>query len=144
MAKVITSKDAWDGFLRRAKKVFPKEHVEAVWGEETVDSYRVLSFKRVKVEKQSKRQIHYSDAEIKRQKWLAQQAGQVFLGTVHTHPCKDYDTSPSQVDHFESAKDGEKVMGVVVLYKKENSNRFVVEVDWWIPQPRIDFVILSC
>lgn len=140
--KVITSQSAWDGFIRRAKRIFPNEHVEAIWGEETVDSYRITDFKRLKTNS-TPTSIDYDDAEIKRQKWLATQQGKTFLGTVHTHPSKKLDTAPSEHDHREGAKDGEKVMGVVVLYKKRDSERFVVETNWWFPQPLIEFVLLS-
>lgn len=139
--KVIASEVAWEGFLRRAKRIFPNEHVEAIWGEETVGSYRITDFKRLKTIS-SPGSIDYDDSEIKRQKWLATQQGKIFLGTVHTHPSKKLDTAPSETDHREAAKDGEKVMGVVVLYKKKDSNRFVIETNWWFPQPLIEFVLL--
>lgn len=139
--KVVTSEAAWAGFVRRAKHAFPNEHVEAIWGEETVDSYRITDFKRLKTYC-SPGAIDYDEAEIKRQKWLAQKANKSFLGTVHTHPSKSYDTAPSEFDHREGAKDGEKVMGIVVLYKKKDSERFIIEVNWWTPQPKIEFILL--
>ena len=140
--KVLVGEAAWNGFLRRAKSAFPNEHIEALWGEETIDSFRITDFKHVKINKATHSGIDYDDAEMKRQKWLAQKADKTFLGTVHTHPHADYDTAPSQTDHHDGSKDGEKVMGVVVLYKKKDSNRFIVEHDWWVPQPKIEFEIL--
>lgn len=141
--KVITSIKNWNGFIRRAKKSFPKEHVEALWGEVTVDSYRITDFKRVKVTKTTSIWAEYDDAEIKRQKWLAQKEGKTFLGTVHTHPRADLDLSPSQDDHHSGYSDGEKIMGIVVIYKKKDSNRFVMETEWWFPQPKIEFEVLE-
>jgi proteasome lid subunit RPN8/RPN11 len=140
--KVVASEKAWEGFLRRAKKAFPKEHIEAIWGEETIDSYRISDFKRIKIDKSSKNSLEYNDVETLRQKWLAQTEGKIFLGTVHTHPSQEYDTSASEMDHREGSKQGEKVMGVVVIYKKQDSNRFVVQTDWWYPQQKIDFELL--
>jgi proteasome lid subunit RPN8/RPN11 len=140
--KVITSTDAWEGFLRRAKRAFPQEHVEAIWGEETVESYRITDFRKLKTTNTAS-SIDYDETEVRRQKWLAQQQGKIFLGTVHTHPSKQFDTSPSETDHREGLKDDEKVMGIVVLYKKKDSERFIVETNWWIPQPLIEFVLLS-
>jgi len=139
--KVVTSDKAWKGFLRRAKTHFPNEHIEAVWGEETVDSYRITHFKPLKINKATPRSLDYDDSELKRQKWLAEKAGKTFLGTVHTHPRQDLDTAPSQTDHHESTKD-EKIIGVVVIYKKKDSTRFAVETDWWFPQKKIEFEIL--
>ena len=139
--KVITSEKAWKGFLRRAKRKFPCEYIEALWGEEAVDSYRVTHFKRITVNKATPNSIDYDDTELKRQKWLAEKAGKTFLGTIHTHPRKDFDTSPSQTDHHQSLKE-EKIMGVVVMYKKKDSDRFVVEHDWWFPQKKIEFELL--
>lgn len=140
--KVVTSEKAWAGFLRRAKVTFPNEHIEALWGEETVDSFRITDFKKIHVDKTTNNSIEFNDAETVRQKWLAASEGKVYLGTVHTHPSKSYDTAPSEVDHHEGAKDGEKVMGVVVIYKKKDSNRFVVHTNWWFPQSKLDFVLL--
>lgn len=140
--RVVTSDKAWKGFLRRAKTHFPSEHIEAIWGEETVDSYRITDFKHIKLNGSNTIAIDYDDTELKRQKWLAQKDNKVFLGTVHTHPYKSSDTAPSEVDHHEGAKDGEKLMGVVVIYKKADSNRFVIQTDWWFPQKRIEFVLL--
>lgn len=139
--KVVTSEKAWNGFLRRAKRAFPCEHIEALWGEQTVDSYRVTDFKPLKITKATPKSLEYNDAELKRQKWMAEKAGKSYLGTVHTHPRKDFDTAPSQTDHHESSKD-EKIIGIVVLYKKKDSPRFVAEADWWFPQKRIDFELL--
>lgn len=140
--KVITSDKAWNGFLRRAKRKFPCEYIEALWGEETVDSYRITYFKPIKIQKATPGSLDYDDTELKRQKWLAEKAGKTFLGTVHTHPRKDFDTSPSQTDHHESIKE-EKIMGVVVIYKKKDSTHFVIEHDWWFPQRKIEFELLS-
>lgn len=140
--KVITSEKAWAGFIRRAKRVFPNEYCEAIWGEQTVDSYRITDFKRITHEYANSKKLDYSDTEIKRQKWLAQKAGKIFLGTVHTHPYSSSDSAASSLDHHEASKDGEKIMGVVVLYKKKDSSRFTIEVDWWVPQSKIDFELL--
>jgi proteasome lid subunit RPN8/RPN11 len=138
--KVITSEKAWRDFVRRAKRVFPQEYINAIWGEETVDSFRVTDFIRMRLNTGSTKTINYDDTELKRQKWLAEKAGKMLLGTVHTHPYASSDSAASAVDHHEAAKDGEKVMGVLVLYKKDD--RFKEEVDWWIPQRKIDFVRL--
>lgn len=140
--KVVTSKDAWAGFIRRAKRAFPKEHMEALWGEETVDSYRITDFKRIKASSTGSSLDADNKAEAKRQRWLAQQSGKTFLGTVHTHPRADYDTAPSAQDHVDGIIDGEKVMGVVVIYKKKDSTRFVTEIDWWFPQAKMEFELL--
>lgn len=140
--KVITSEKAWAGFVRRAKKAFPKEHIEAIWGEETIDSYRITDFKRIKLDRQNLKSLEYNDVEILRQKWLAQSENKIFLGTIHTHPSNQFDTSASEVDHREATKDGEKVMGITVIYKKKDSNRFVVQTDWWYPQSKMEFVLL--
>lgn len=142
MAKVVTSEKSWAGFIRRAKRAFPREYIEALWGEETVDTFRITDFKHIKIDKSSHNSIDFNDIEILRQKWLAEASGKVFLGTVHTHPSASYDTAPSQVDHHEGAKDGEKIIGVVVIYKKKDSNKFVVNTNWWFPQAKIDFELL--
>lgn len=137
--KVITREDAWAGFVRRAKRAFPQEHAEAIWGEETVDSFRITDFAKLRTVTTTTT-IAYDDSEIKRQKWLAEKSGKLFLGTVHTHPYASSDSAASAFDHHEAAKDGERVMGVLVLYKK--NDRFKEEVNWWIPQRRIEFVLL--
>lgn len=141
--KVITSGKAWTGFLRRAKRAFPHEHCEAIWGEESVDTFRITDFKRITYEYAGTRKLDYTDAEIKRQKWLAQKAGKTFLGTVHTHPYSNSDSAASSLDHHEASKDGEKIMGIVVIYKKKDSTRFVTEADWWFPQSKLEFILLE-
>lgn len=138
--RVVTSQDAWNGFLRRAKKAFPKEYMEVIWGVETVDSYRITDFKKIHTAKQTQRGLEYDDVTLEKLKWQAAQEGKEFLGTVHTHPRAEFDTSPSQEDHTHAVSGGEKVMGVVVIYKK--NNRFVVETDWWFPQRKIEFILL--
>lgn len=140
--KVVTSQQAWNGFLRRAKTHFPKEYIEALWGAETIDAFRIVEFRKMKIDTTSSGKIDYSDEEVVRQKVLAGEEDMIFLGTVHTHPKKDADSSPSQHDHVEAVKDGERVMGVVYLYKKP-SKRFDIKADWWFPQPPLDFVLLG-
>lgn len=143
--KVVTSDSAWKGFIRRAKNTFPIEYIESVWGEETVDSFRITDFVKMKVnkEKSSNNSIHYDAKELERQRLLAEKEGKTFLGTIHTHPSSSYDTAPSELDHYEGAKDGEKIMGVVVIYKKKDSNRFVIKANWWFPQCKLDFILLE-
>lgn len=140
--KVVTRKDAWSRFVRRAKAVFPREHAEAIWGEETVDSFRITDFIKMKLNKDkcNTTTIDYDDAELKRQKKLAEKAGKIFLGTIHTHPYASSDSSATTTDHHEGAKDGERVMGVLNLYKKDG--RFKEEIDWWVPQKKMEFVLL--
>ena len=132
------------GFVRRAKKTFPIEYINAIWGEETVDSFRITDFVKMRVNKEKcdNNTLDYNPNELKRQKKLAEKAGKKLLGTVHTHPSSNYDTAPSELDHHEGSKDGEKVMGVVVIYRKKDSNRFVVKANWWFPQSKLDFVLL--
>jgi proteasome lid subunit RPN8/RPN11 len=138
--KVIANVADWRKFIRRAKTSFPIEHCEAIWGEESVDAYRITNFKKMRVVNTNTKQVYYDDAEIKRQKWLAQKAHKIFLGTVHIHPYHNSDSAPSSIDHYEGFKDGEKVMGIVVLYKTDN--KFIYEVNWWFPQRKIDFELL--
>jgi proteasome lid subunit RPN8/RPN11 len=141
--KVIVREKSWKAFLAKAKRAYPCEYVNSIWGEETIDSFRITDFKRIKTDTPSPNSINYTEAELKRQKWLAQQNGKVFLGTVHTHPSKRFDTAASNIDHHEGAKDGEKVMGIVLVYRNKDTERFVIEADWWLPQNKIDFVLLS-
>lgn len=136
--RVFASETEWKSFLRRAKAAFPNEHCEAVWGEETVDSFRVTDFKKMRLSATCKT-IEYDDIELKRQKWEAQEAGKKFLGTVHTHPGKDYDSAPTAHDHHTAALDGERIMGVVLLYKNTAGTRYIIETNWWFPQRRLEF-----
>jgi proteasome lid subunit RPN8/RPN11 len=140
--KVVSSEKAWQGFLRRAKSHYPKEYVEALWGAETVDSFRVVEFRKMKLDVTTSGTIDYSDEEATRQRVLAKEEHLNFLGTIHTHPRKDSDTSPSQHDHVEAVKDGERIMGVVYIFQR-SSKRFCIRVDWWFPQTPLDFVLLE-
>jgi proteasome lid subunit RPN8/RPN11 len=141
--KVIVSTNTWRGFLRRAKRAYPLEHVEAIWGQETVDAFRITKFRRITLSKESnKQEVFYTAKEIKRQKSLAKEAGLEFLGTIHTHPSEDSDTAASENDHVEAVKDGEKMMGVVHLYKKGRQKPFICNPRWWFPQKPLPFEIL--
>lgn len=142
--KVITSDSVWAAMVRRAKHAFPIEHCEALWGMATLDSFRITDIKpmRVNAKGTNSRTVDYDDAEVKRQKWLAQRAGKTFLGTIHTHPFSTDDPSASTTDHHEAAKDGERIMAVLVLYKKK-TGRFVQLTEWWFPQPKIEFEIVK-
>ena len=139
MIRCLARSRDWNGFIRRAKKAFPKEHCEALWGEATVDGFRIAKFSAMQMnaENNDKSTIDYDDEEIHRQMVAAAADGSNFIGTSHTHPDKDYDTAASTFDHRAASKDGERVMGVVVIYKEKN--KFVIKSDWWIPQPRIAF-----
>jgi proteasome lid subunit RPN8/RPN11 len=140
MIRVIARPTDWNGFIRRAKKAFPTEHCEALWGDVTVDGFRITKFSVMKTNavEDGETTVDYDDAELHRQMHLATVAGVKFIGTVHTHPDKDFDTAASAIDHHLGSSDGERIMGVVVLYKNDK-NKFVVKTDWWIPQPRIAF-----
>jgi proteasome lid subunit RPN8/RPN11 len=147
--KVIVSAKTWQGFIRRAKRAHPLEHVEAVWGQETIDTFRIMRFNRIRLKQrpdgttiQSKDELEYTGTEIKRQKGLAKEAGMIFLGTVHTHPSADSDPAASEDDHVGAVKDGEKMMGVVHLYKKGRKKPFKCITRWWFPQHPIPFEIL--
>jgi proteasome lid subunit RPN8/RPN11 len=149
--KVFTSRSAWRGFLRRAKANFPKEHIEALWGHETVDTFRIVKFSRVRLKidrltgkiLQSESELEYTRREIERQKKLAKEAGLKYLGTIHTHPDAEFDPSPSEEDHLSGIKDGDSVMGIVVLVKpKKPGARFHATPRWWFPQKPCTFEIL--
>jgi proteasome lid subunit RPN8/RPN11 len=140
--KVFASEKAWLAFLRRAKSHFPKEYIEALWGNETVDSFRIVEFRKMRITATTPTTIDYDDAEATRQRVLAGEEDLTFLGTIHTHPGKGYDTSPSQHDHIDAIKDGERVMGVVYIFQRP-SKRFHIRVDWWFPQSPLQFVLLS-
>lgn len=137
--RIWASDKQWQLFLRRCKEAYPNEHCEAVWGEETVDSFRITRFVRMRMNKTTNNLIDYDDVEIKRQKWAAEKAGLKFLGTVHTHPGKDYDSAPTAHDHHTGALDGERIMGVVLLYKKSDERRYTIETNWWFPQRKLEF-----
>jgi hypothetical protein len=140
--KVITFDVAWHGYMRRAKKAFPNEYVEALWGVPTVDSFRITDFVKLRAIGSKNHIECYDDStEIKRQILEAKAAGKEFLGTIHTHPSKAFDTAASTTDHHSAVQDGERIMGVVVLHKK--GRRFISEVEWWFPQPKIEFELLS-
>ena len=143
MIRVIARPDDWNGFIRRAKKAFPKEHCEALWGNATVDGFRITKFAAMKTNAVADNAtVDYDESELRNQMVAAAREGYDFLGTIHTHPDKEFDTAASTFDHYAAAKDGERVMGVVVLYKNEK-NKFVVQTDWWIPQPRIAFELME-
>jgi hypothetical protein len=141
MFKVITSEQQWALFLRRAKKHFPKEYCEALWGISTLDSFRITDFRFISADVETKNTLEYTSEEIKKQQRAAKAAGKEFLGTIHTHPSRAYDTSASTVDHHEAAKDGERLMGIVQLHKK--GRKFVVAAEWWFPQPKIEFELVQ-
>lgn len=139
MIRVIARPRDWNGFIRRAKKAFPKEHCEALWGDATIDGFRITKFAPMKMNAvDDNATVDYDAAEIHRQAHAAVAEGTNFIGTVHTHPDKDYDTAASTFDHHAGSNDGERIMGVVVLYK-DAKEKFVVKTDWWLPQPRIAF-----
>lgn len=137
--RVVVGKRSWQGFVRRAKGSFPMEHCEALWGESTVDGFRITDIKHMKVTVE-KNQVDYDDDEVQRHRAAAAKVGKTFLGTVHTHPGKSFDTCGSTHDHHVASKDGELLMGVVVLYKDPKGSKFVMQSDWWIPQPKIEVI----
>jgi proteasome lid subunit RPN8/RPN11 len=144
MIRVIARPRDWKSFIRRAKDTFPTEHCEALWGNATVDGFRITKFAtmQMNMEKNDNSTIDYGEEEIHRQMVNAAREGYDFIGTVHTHPDKDYDTAASTFDHHAASRDGERIMGVVVLYKNDK-NKFIVKTDWWIPQPRIAFELME-
>lgn len=144
--KVLTNRSAWQGFLRRAKVNHPREHVEAIWGHQMVDTFRVVKFSRIRLQKgapNTEWELKYTTRETLRQKKLAKEAGLEFLGTVHTHPLEEQEPAPSETDHYDAFKDGERVMGIVNLVKpKAKNSHFKYTVRWWIPQKPISFEVL--
>lgn len=143
--KVVVSDQVWSGFLRRAKRHHPQEHIEAIWGIETVDGFRITALKRIRLTARTggvMGELDYDHIEIARQKWEAEQQGYHFLGTVHTHPHANNDDSPTTDDHTSAIKDGERLMGILHLWKPKDSTRFEMRLSWWIPQRPFEFEIL--
>lgn len=139
--KVVTTEAAWSGFMRRAKKAFPKEHVEALFGVATVDSFRITEFKKLS-SSATKSKLECTDAtEIQALTVRAKKEGNEFLGTIHTHPSAEYDTAASTTDHHDGVRAGERIMGIVVLDKK--GRKFTSDIEWWFPQPKITFELLD-
>lgn len=132
----------WKKLLRRAKSKHPLEFVEAIWGTETVDSFRISDFNRMRIKDAAKNSLEYDDEEIVRQKALAHAAGKTFLGTIHSHPHVDYSPAPSDTDHEEGILKGERVMGILHLWKDRKTKRFCHDIAWWFPQSRIPFEVL--
>jgi len=143
--KIVISKKVWGAFVQRMKNHWPSEHVEAIWGTETIDSFRITAFKRMKYGVKGTNiepEITYDDIEVKRQKWLAEKAGFSFLGTIHSHPHPKHDATPTEDDHISAVGDGERIMGIMHLWKKKDRKRFIMNVLWWFPQPPFELEIL--
>jgi proteasome lid subunit RPN8/RPN11 len=140
--KVIVEKQAWQRFLKRVKAKYPKEHIEAIYGHETVEAFRIISFNKVKVTEATSTSIDFDEMEMRRQKWQAEKQGLKYLGTIHSHPHKNSDSSPSKQDYVGAIYDGEKMMGILHIYKRIN-DRFDIQVDWWLPQAPLNFQILQ-
>lgn len=139
--RVVVSANAWKNFLRRGKSHYAHEIVAALWGYETVEAFRVSRIHPMRV-KAGRFWCTYDDEEISRQKMLAAEAGLKFLGTIHTHPHPDCDPSPSARDHIDSLGHGEKLMGIIHLWKDKNG-RFKTDVAWWFPQRKIPFEVID-
>jgi proteasome lid subunit RPN8/RPN11 len=137
---VVIAEPIWDSFVARSKRHHPLEHIEAIWGTETVDGFRILELHRLRITTRTQNCLDYDDIELARQKWLAEKEGLQFLGTVHSHPHRDNDSAPSFIDHIKALKDGERIMGILHLWKE--GARFKSTIDWWFPQKPLDFNIL--
>lgn len=132
--------EAIQGFLRRAKYHYPCEHIEALWGSAPVGSFHIVQFHPMRTQRSGRSYVKYDDMEISRQRILARNAGLECLGTIHTHPQKEYDTSPSAMDHMSALHDFELVIGICYLYKKP-SGRFHIETSYWQPQKPLKLVV---
>jgi proteasome lid subunit RPN8/RPN11 len=137
--KITVDKTAWRNFVRRAKYKFPKEYIEYLWGKETKAYYHITRF--IKIPHTATQvSIYCDEGTFACQQKLAKAQGLTCLGSIHTHPHYK-DCSASQTDHEESYEEGEKIIGILALYKNNKINRLQPYIRWWVPQPIMDFIL---
>lgn len=121
------------GFRRRAIAAFKqnKEYMEAIFVKRGVGEFHVVSFHKLILTKQGQSIVECDDTQYNALKNEAKLQGLEF-GTVHSHVYGD--TSPSEWDLRDSAKDGDVLCGVCFVWSDEKTGRTKSRIDFWQPQ----------
>lgn len=111
------------GFRRRAWARFPhKEYVEALFGIVQAGIPIVSLFYPME-HTADKWACDYAPLEIKELSQIAAEHGLQFLGTIHTHMGSNTCAHPSKNDVKSSQELGERLFGIVHLYKTDSGRR---------------------
>lgn len=126
MAKVVIDRSLLTNFVARAKRRYPKEYIEALWG--TIDGATVYIHALYPVDhKGTPRRCSLPDDWLEQQKQMAEEENLIMLGSLHTHP--DCYPVPSSDDLVDALGSGETIMGICELSNK--NDRFSSKVSFW-------------
>ena len=129
IVRVVVDERAIGGFIRRAKKNFPKEHIELMWGKVRKGVAKIYFFRSLEY-KSTSNYVEYEDAEFEAQRYEAKENGYILLGTIHSHP-NSQDSTPSLLDWRESIDSKEIVSGICAIWKK--NGRKHASINFWPP-----------
>jgi proteasome lid subunit RPN8/RPN11 len=126
--RIFCNRNVWRAFVRRAKRRFPKEYIEAAWGRTMKDGVHIYAFTDME-HVATKNSVIY-DPEENKEHELAEKLQ--YLGTIHSHP-KYTDASPSENDWRDAMNEDEMTIGILAIWEK-NGRRYSKGVFW--PQTR--------
>jgi len=122
-----------NSFFKNAKKVYPKEYIEAIFGKITkgrVYIYMLVPFGHKADERAI--QVDLEDYEDLYDEALGH--GYKLLGTIHTHPgSRSFDTSPSMTDWFDAIDTEEIITGICAIGKRKGEPNLSCSASFWVP-----------
>lgn len=116
---VLIDRRVLEGFRRRAKKAYPREHLEALLGQIATDGEASVHAMCAIDHKGTRDGCEYETSDLLAIEEEFAQRGLHMIGTIHSHPALNTCVHPSELDHNTGVEHGEFVMGVMHVWKQE-------------------------
>ena len=113
--KVFIDKRTLRAFCRRARRAYPNEHLEALFGKALKSGYYVHIFYPFP-HKGTRYMACYETDELARLHQEAEDMKLKMIGSIHTHVGIKQCDHPSIGDHVQGIEDGEELLGVCNIY----------------------------
>jgi len=134
MRKVKYEARELERFRRRARKRYPEEYIETLWGRIEPDAFYVEKFVPVPFRRYGRLSIEYDKADaLKLFGEQASKLGLIWIGSIHSHPDSS-GPEPTDTDNAGARQDGEHVFAIYELSRPENSKRLRSKTVWWPTQ----------
>lgn len=133
--RVRVPKGLLQGFTTRAKRAYPKEYVELVYGKVVRNDYCIVAF----VEPEQEATPHFV-------MWMEDEDADtlddsprspILLGSIHSHP-RETDASPSEFDWRRQSRSGDQIAGICAIWRKDEGQPLRSHVRFYVADALLD------
>jgi proteasome lid subunit RPN8/RPN11 len=126
--RVVIDRKVLHSFRRRALQHFPQEHIEGMWGRQTVSSYQIHAICELTKICATGSRVEYDPVDCDE----GSCGGLEYLGSIHTHPNSPCEPSPEDWKDFnqcEPEAEPERIMAILGISIR-NKRRYT-SVGFW-------------